>query len=321
MPDRIGRLSIFISNLGGAIMRKTCLVFACLSIVLGLTAATAARAQTNVHSFVSAAGTGTACTFSAPCGTFETALAATISDGLISCVDQGANSAGSNVTRIQITQSVTIDCAGTSAASWYITINGSGIVLTLRHLVVTGAVQNYGIDFQNGAALFVGHCLIEHFPSAGIHFAPTSGTAKLQVTDSVITNNGPGGGDAGVLIVPAVGGAARVVVDRTVVDNNAVGISANGSSGMVLVEIKDSTVANNTGDGIWAQTTLFTSSVVLTHSSSNHNSSGANAQGANAWVSLNDTTVAWNANGLLASSGGTIISYKKNLIGGNPNPA
>jgi len=45
--------------------------------------------------------------------------------------------------------------------------------------------------------------------------------------------------------------------------------------------------------------------------------SGAFAQGANAFVTLRDSTVAWNATGLTTTAGGAILSTQNNLIGGN----
>ena len=69
-------------------------VFACLGIVLGFAAVTSAHAQANSHSFVSGNGSGTACTFSAPCANLDLAVTATASGGLVTCVDQGANSEG-----------------------------------------------------------------------------------------------------------------------------------------------------------------------------------------------------------------------------------
>jgi hypothetical protein len=111
------------------------------------------------------------------------------------------------------------------------------------------------------------------------------------------------------------------VIERTQVTDNTYGIVANGSAGTALVEVRYSTIANSALDGIWAYTVGSTASIVLAHSSSVRNGgSGINATGANAYVSLNDSTVAWNATGLTTSNGGVILSYKNNVIGGNPNP-
>ena len=276
-------------------------VFTCLGIVLAFAAATPVHAQ-NYHSFVSGNGTGTACTFSAPCALLDTAVSATISGGLVSCVDQGANSEGSSSFGLAIlTKSLTIDCAGTSAGVYSVIINGPGIVVTLRNLNINGLTLqgSYGVDFLNGSALFVEHCVIENWtvPGAaiGIRFAPPNGvTAELHVTDSVIKNNGNGTSGGGIIIQPSGSGAVHAVIERTTVENNTYGIFANntGGTGSILLHIKDSTVANSTVNGISAYTAGSTTAIVIDHSSSLINGgSGILSQGSGGLVFLTDTTV------------------------------
>ena len=74
-------------------MKSIGIVFACLGVILGFAVATLAHAE-NSLSFVSGNGSGSACTFSAPCFDFNSAISATASGGLVTCVDQGANSEG-----------------------------------------------------------------------------------------------------------------------------------------------------------------------------------------------------------------------------------
>jgi hypothetical protein len=310
-------------------MRRIIHVFACFGIVLGLAAATPTHAQTNHHSFISGTGSGSSCTFTAPCASLSAAIGATVPAGIITCVDQGANAInGSVFGQVTISKSLTVDCAGTSAEAFSIVINGTGIVVTLRNLTINGVGFDnsiIGIDFQNGAALFVESCVIDGWnqgTGAGIHFAPTSGTAKLHVTDSVIKNNGVAAGGAGIFVAPTGGATVRVAVDRTEIENNTNGIFANGTGGSVLVEVKDSMIANNGTDGVWAFTSGSTSSIVLDQSASVSNGgSGINAQGNGAYVSLDNTTVAWNATGLATSSGGNVLSYQTNKIAGNLSPS
>ena len=299
-------------------------VFACLGIVLGFAAATPAHAQ-NLHSFVSGTGSGNDCTFSAPCSVLNLAVIATISGGLVTCVDQGANSQGNNEFSIIITKSVTIDCAGISTGVFSVVVNGPGIVVTLRNLNINGVdVGNIGVDFQNGSALFVERCVIENNTTGnaiGIHFSPPSGvTAELHVTDSVIKNNGNGSSGGGIIIQPSGSGSAHVVIENTKVENNTYGIFANntGGTGSILLHIKDSTVANSTVNGISAYTAGSTTAIVIDHSSSLINGgSGILAQGSGGLVFLTDTTVMSNLTGLSATGGGTIYSYGNNRLTGN----
>ena len=154
-----------------------------------------------------------------------------------------------------------------------------------------------------------------------VYFAPTTAGAKLTITDSVFQNNGTGSGGGGIIIQPSGGVPASAVIERTQVANNTYGIVANGSGGPALVEVRYSTIADNANTGIWAYTTGSTASIVVEHSASVHHfGNGINAQGAGAYVSLSDSTVAWNTTGLTTSSGGIVLSYKNNIIAGNAFP-
>jgi hypothetical protein len=166
-------------------------------------------------------------------------------------------------------------------------------------------------------------CAFQNFtasPGMAVQFAPTAGQAHLTITDSVFSNNGVPSGGGGIVIQPS-GVNATAVIERTQVANNTYGIVANGSGGTVLLEIRYSTIAKSAFHGIWAYTTGSTTSIVVEHSASIQNgSSGVIAQGAGAYVSLNDSTMDWNAAGLSAPSGGLILSYKNNVIAGNLSP-
>ncbi len=199
--------------------------------------------------------------------------------------------------------------------------------MTLRNLNINGLNGNggIGVDFQNGSALFVEHCVIENWnsgsPATGIHFSPPSGvTAELHVTDSIIKNNGNGTAGGGIIIQPSGSGSAHAVIERTTVENNTYGIFANnaGGTGTILLHIKDSTVANSTVNGISAYTAGSITAIVIDHSSSLINGgSGILSQGSGGLVFLSDTTVMSNLTGLSTAGGGTIYSYGNNRLTGN----
>ena len=111
------------------------------------------------------------------------------------------------------------------------------------------------------------------------------------------------------------------MIERTQVTGNTYGIVANGGGGTALVEVRYSTIADSAFDGIWAFTAGSTASIVVEHSASVRNGgNGINAQGAGAYVSLNDSTVDWNATGLTTSSGGLILSYQEQYDCREPQP-
>ena len=108
------------------------------------------------------------------------------------------------------------------------------------------------------------NCTFQNFtaaPGMAVQFLPTLSGTHLTVTDSVFTNNGTGTGGGGVIIQPTGGFTAAAVIERTQFASNTYGIVANGSGGTVLAEVRYSSVAGNTLDGIWA----FTGGYVCIH--------------------------------------------------------
>ena len=275
--------------------------------------------------FVSGGGSdANSCTLAAPCRSIGRALIATGSGGAVSCLDAGPYSED-----LLTALSFTLDCRGvvyTSPSGFAFSVGVASTVHTYRNVIFFdgsagggGAVQIFGgkVVFEN--------CTFQNFtasPGFAIDFTPTVAGANLTITDSVFANNGTAGSGGGILIQPSAGVTTGVVIERTQITGNTYGIiAASDAGGTVLAEVRYSTIASNTADGIWAVAQGTTASVVVEHSATIRNGgSGANAQGSNAYVSFSDSTIAWNATGLTTSSGGLILSYKNNLIGGNPNP-
>jgi hypothetical protein len=140
------------------------------------------------------------------------------------------------------------------------------------------------------------------------------------VSDSVIENNGLAAGGGGIFIQPAGSGSARVVIERTRVENNFQGILADGtgSTGFILVQVRDSIVAGNRGHGIAAISNAgasLTAMVVDRTSSLINGASGIFSQGAT--VHIGNSTVTGNNTGFNAGSGGQILSYQNNQTSGN----
>ena len=153
----------------------------------------------------SGTGTGTTCLLASPCLSLDDALNQTTLGGTVTCLDPGANGQFAGVNDITINQSVTIDCEGASGHGAIVSINGpAGMVVTLRGLSITTAYAGdgtIGIYISAGATVNIEHCDIEGYTGGsgiGIYVAPQSGTAKVRVVDSVISNNGWSGGGAGL---------------------------------------------------------------------------------------------------------------------------
>jgi hypothetical protein len=151
----------------------------------------------------------------APCGDFQTAQNATSAGGEIDCLDSGPIQGG------LFTKSITIDCASTEAMTIGLAVNGPGIVVRIRNLTINGlgglgsGAGGGGIDFQDGAALFVENCVIQNLSTNGIKFRPSSPGSQLVVTDTALSNTASGSTGAGILVSPQSGGSAQVVLNRS----------------------------------------------------------------------------------------------------------
>ncbi len=245
------------------------------------------------ETWVASNGGGVACTRAAPCANFQTAHLATDPGGIIKCVDAG------NFGAVGITKSITIDCTGTNGGIVSVPggpgveISAAGVDVTLRGLSVdgSGAGGFIGVRMANGNRLNIEDCRI-----SGYAFGIT-----IQPTGSV---------------------AVRVALTRVQVERNITGIVANGttSTGSIVVQVRDSVVANNGGNGINALTIpggAFTAFVVDRSSIILNFVDGIHADGAGAVFHLGHSTVIGNAGGLIVANGGQILSYQNNQASGN----
>ena len=252
-----------------------------LAVALGL-AGSAAWGQAT-RTWVSGVGDdANPCSRTAPCKTFAGAISKTAAGGEINTLDPGGFGG------VTITKSITIDAtptlggvlvSGTNA----IVINaGANDVVTLRNLDINGLNTGLnGIRFIAGKALYVENCRIYGFngnPGRGIDFAPTTaGAAQLVVVNSDIKENltNPTGG--GIVVTPAAGASARVVLDNVRIERNHIGVLANANS---VVVARHTTSVGNRADGF-------------------------NATGAASALFLDNCTTAFNGGvGVSASGGG-----------------
>jgi len=281
----------------------------------------AAPAYAIPETWVASNGAGAACTRAAPCLTFAAAHTATDPGGTIKCADAG------NFGVVTITKSLTIDCTGTNGgivntAGNAVVVNGANVAVTLRGLSIDGAgTASIGVGLINGRSLHVENCAIGRHNAgngAGIQFNPT-GAAELFVTDSTISENGVGIFGGGILIQPNGSGSALVALNRVTVNRNSDGIVANGlnTTGAIVMEVRDSSVARNTGTGIFALTDASRAGIVIDRSTSTLNGGGISVSGANALVHLGNSAVRGNNVGLSAVGGGQILSYQNNQLDGN----
>jgi len=220
-----------------------------------------------------------------PCGTFAGAISKTAAGGEIDVIDPG------DFGTLTITKAITIDGGGGQIASILVTgtngiiVNaGPTDVVTLRNLSINGfkfAVN--GIQYRAGGGLHIENCNIFGFIQDGINVA-TSGPAALFVNNTFLTNN-----LNGVHVAPTAGNLRSMLVQVRAQDNSGSGFllkpSAGAGAGTVISE--SSALVNGTGITVNGGKLYLGNSVII----------------------RNNTGV--------AVAGGTVLSYKTNMIDGN----
>ena len=257
------------------------------------------------------------------CTTFTSALTNTNAGGVIYCL----NSILDGV--INITKSITIDCTNTNSsivavgANAAITVNGAGIVVTLRGLKIRGQGGSFGVNVVNAAAVIIEDSAISNFtvaPAIGIKFAPSAG-AQLVVTDTSITNNGSGAIGGGIVVNPGAGGTAQVTLNRVSIAKNVFGIAVDGtgSTGGINMTATESVSSSNSQDGILAVTPGGGAPIglYLKNSSSLNNAIGIRSIGAGVTVRVDGSSVIGNGTGLSFSGGGALLTAGNNMIQAN----
>ena len=295
------------------------------AIGLALLQATPAQAQLS-RTWVSGVGDdANSCQLTTPCKTFQGALSKTVAGGEIACL--GAGGFGS----VTISKSVSIICKlGTDgvavSAGSAITVNTpANSVVILQGLDIDGlGIGSIGINFTMAGVLHVQQCLIRNFKGGsalGIGFAPTA-VAKLFVEDSYVSDNGTGTTGGGILVKPnGATGSALAELNRVSVNDNVVGVKADGSgNGSVFLSIESSTMAGSAYGGVFAFTSTNggTVSVLVDQSDiSNNGGNGLASDGATATLRFARSIVTGNGISVTADNGATLLSYGDNDIDGN----
>jgi hypothetical protein len=294
-----------------------------MGLVLAVLQALPAQAQAS-RTWVSGVGDdANPCSRTAPCKTFAGAISKTAAGGQINIIDAGAFGA------VTITKSITINAEGLEAAILASATNGiiinAGVndVVVLRGLDIDGGPPISpglnGIRFLAGGALHVQNCLIRNFKSAavgngnGIIFAPTT-AAKLFVSNTVITNNGTGAANGGILIKPTA--ASSVMLNRVQVQGNTGGILVDLTSASVTGVVRETVVVGKTQTGI----SIFGpggGNLLIDTTATVSNAIGLRADGGSSALLVTNTTITRNGTGLSTVNGASIFSFKTNNVFNN----
>jgi Right handed beta helix region len=294
----------------------------CIGLILALLLCGQASAQAT-RTWVSGVGDdANNCTRTAPCKTFAGAISKTASGGIIDVLDPGGFGA------LTIIKSITIENVGKVAGVLVsgtnaFNINGDGVVVTLRNIQFEGnGTGLVGVSFIKGSQLIIEDSDIFNFQGGsalGINFAPSTSAATLVVRNTTIHNCGAAAnvdGSGGIQIKPSGTGSANVVLENVhVVDNNGFGVAINGPAS---VTVRNSVLGSNLGNGAWAIGGTNAVNLTLAHVTIDGNDeNGIYAQNASAAVQVFNSSITGNARGLSSATGGTIVSFGNNAIGGN----
>jgi hypothetical protein len=266
------------------------------------------------------------CTRMSPCLTFAAALAQTIAGGEIDVLDPG------DFGPVTISKAVSIYGNADSVAGAITASGTSGIVISagandlvyLQGLIFDGvnASGTSGIVFTSGAGLHIHNCVLQGFTTSGITFSPGAGSAamtNLIVRDTTLLNNA-----TGILTRPTGGVAAKVVLRRLHIDNNAgegLRIDGTGGSGAISVAIADSTASFNASNGIDAVSGPGNTTVnVIRVVAASNGSAGIlsnQTNGGTASVTVANSMLLANAIGIQATGGASLLSYSNNQVTAN----
>lgn len=316
----------------------------CAVVVAAATAGAGPADAVQQRSFVASDGLDTnACTRTAPCRSFGTAIGQTLAGGEVIVLD----SAGYGP--LTITGPISLIApagvyAGISVSSGpgILVTAGSSDVVVLRGLSINNiGGGTSGIVASTGLRVMIDRCSISGFSSGAGIALTTAALTDLDVTDTLVRDN-----SVGVQLATS-GILSQVTLSRVRIESNLTGVDVTGSS--VFFRLIDSTIANGNGDAIHinplaSRTVRFDvqrgeivgNNIAINASAANAsvringiindvlvaengsfgivaNASGA---GASALLSVTNSVIRYNGSGLRSAGTGAIMS-KNNLITDN----
>lgn len=249
------------------------------------------------------------CSRTAPCKTFAGAISKTAANGEICVIDPGAYGA------VTITKSITINGYG-HIAGVLATLGTNGIVINagasdkvvLKNITILGGGTGAdGIRFLAGNQLTVENVQISNFTGDGIEAALTSG-GRLFVKDVNITACAGSG-----IKISTAAGVSTTSLDDVRIQNVVNGVEIGAGSNFVMIQ--RSSIVSNTSNGILAATSPAVISVENSTIAFNNNGVNANVTGTTIRISGNG--IYNNTTGVRFVPGAVIESDGSNKIGGN----
>jgi hypothetical protein len=286
------------------------------TVSLALFCAASAQAQAT-RTWVSGVGDdANPCSRTAPCKTFAGAISKTAPCGEISVLDPGGFGA------VTITKSITIDGTGTlagivAAGSNAVIINAAATdTVTLRGISINGVCSGLdGVRILQAKNVNIEDCVIYKFSGDGIEATDSDGV-NVNLRNTVIRDNGEG------INAASTSTAQEWSIEHCSLNGNSLnGIHAKGGTRM---NVRESVIAGNIGDGVQAQSTAAGTAVVSLWDCQIF---GNNSDGVQAGIAGDAGTgiVRIALNMIIQNTGigankttaGTIETFSNNMISGN----
>lgn len=281
--------------------------------VASLTISGIAAAAVPQRAFVSTAGNdanaASGCALTAPCRSFDAAIGVVAFAGEVIALDSGGYG------RFTVNKSVSVIAApgvyaaiSVFSATNGIDINTAGIRVVLRGLTINGQGGTHGINFADGDTLLIDSCVVNQMTGAGVLAiapGPSNNPAKVQIVNSVLSNNGIG--------LALDGGPVSVTLSRTTVNGNNTGIDARSSASPIenVLVVQASTISDNHGFGILIESNAsgsIVTSAIADSTISNNNDNGiytTGVVGSQSITRISGNSITGNFNGVSTNSTGT----------------
>ena len=270
----------------------------------------AAPSHAENYAFVSATGSGSACTAAAPCASVNDALANIAQPLRVICL----NGSAKNEISVNYATSAVVDIDCPQGFEAQLGFDGTNTTARVRHLGFTYGGFASELFFYGNGTLILEDCVFTDATAPALDIEP-NGPLNVVIRSSRISNNA-----AGVLFKPGAGGSIKATLDHvTITGNSGGGIKTDATNGVVNLDISDSEISNNAGNGVNAVGLTSQNMVSIRNSViAKNGTAGVQANGANAAVLVQTTLFDQNATGATSVVGGGHIStYGNNSIVGS----
>jgi hypothetical protein len=295
-------------------------IFAMVLFALLASAATAHAQAT--RTWVSGVGDdANPCSRTAPCKTFAGAISKTAPCGEIDVLDPGGFGA------LTITKCISIEAeefAGVlvSGTNAFIIAAGAGDSVVIRGITFEGLNTGLAaIKILSAGNVSIEDCWFNHFNGNGsvtgsaIDVEPAAPTVNLNLLiKNVMIRNCNTGGTFPILIAPTGTITVNAALDQVRIEGNAAGLRIQDRS---KVTVRDSLIANNSGNGVTVASTSASAEVNLQGVTISGNTNGIFTTGASPTARISNVSVFDNSGIGLNVGGGQIISFKNNSVQGN----